>query len=52
MGRVNSLKRMRMAAAFGCHSVDGSMFSMFRETHLDKGLRWVEQVSRSEHVYD
>lgn len=34
MGRVNSRKRIRYAHSIGCDSVDGSGFSMFRNTHL------------------
>lgn len=45
MGRVNSLRRIRLAAAFGCDSIDGSGFSMFPDARLPKGLRWVEQAN-------
>lgn len=43
MGRVNSLKRIRYAQDIGCHSVDGSQFSMFSDTWVPWALRWLEQ---------
>jgi hypothetical protein len=46
MGRVNSLRRIRLAAEFGCDSIDGSGFSMFPDTRIPKGLRWIEQSLR------
>jgi hypothetical protein len=39
MGRVNSDTRLRYAAEIGCDSVDGTGYSRFRETHLQRGLR-------------
>lgn len=39
MGRVNSHQRVRYAKAAGCDSVDGSSFSRFRNTYLDKALQ-------------
>ncbi len=49
MGRVNSLRRIRLAAAFGCDSIDGSGFSMFPDARLSKGLRWIEQSLTEQH---
>jgi hypothetical protein len=46
MGRVNSARRVRYAAAIGCQSFDGSQFSVFRSTWLPRGLRWAEAASQ------
>ncbi len=43
MGRVNTLRRIRLAAEFVCDSIDGSGFSMFPDARIPKGLRWIEQ---------
>lgn len=40
MGRVNTRKRIRYAKSLGCHSVDGTNFSMFRRTNLPWALTW------------
>lgn len=39
MGRVNSLRRLTYAKAIGCHSVDGTSLSWFRNTYLPQRLR-------------
>jgi hypothetical protein len=45
-GRVNSRKRMKHCIATGaCDSMDGSMWARFRKTHLDKGLRWLMELT-------
>jgi hypothetical protein len=45
-GRVNSRKRMKHCIETGaCDSLDGSMWARFRKTHLDKGLRWLGELS-------
>lgn len=38
MGRVNSNRRLRYAAALGCDSVDGTKLSWYRDTYLDDFL--------------
>lgn len=38
MGRVNSRKRIRYAQEIGCDSADGTKWSRFNETFLDRGL--------------
>lgn len=43
MGRVNSRKRFDYARQIGCHSVDGSKFSRWRDTWLPDALRWHKQ---------
>ncbi len=40
MGRVNSRKRFDYARQIGCHSVDGSKFSRWRDTWLPDALGW------------
>jgi len=40
MGRVNTRKRMRIAASWGVDSIDGSKFSRWSETHLPTGIAW------------
>jgi len=45
MGRVNSHSRLRYAASLGCDSVDGTMWTKWKSTHLAKGLEWVREVS-------
>lgn len=46
MGRVNSRRRMRHAAAIGCDSVDGTSASMFGDRYLRKYLLWLEQIDQ------
>lgn len=41
MGRVNSAKRMRYAAAIGCHSADGTYLAFGPDVNLPKVLAWV-----------
>ena len=38
MGRVNSARRLQLAASWGCDSVDGSGWAKFFDTHIAKGL--------------
>lgn len=42
MGRVNSLRRMRIAQVFGCDSIDGSSASMFGDKYIHKYCRWIK----------
>ncbi len=42
MGRVNSRKRIRLALAWGCDSVDGTSTVMFTDTHLPWQLEMVK----------
>lgn len=44
MGRVNSLRRMRIAHSFGCDSIDGSSASMFGATYIEKYCRWIDGI--------
>lgn len=46
MGRVNSYKRMRLAAAIGCDSVDGTMLAFApdeNKARLNNWLRWLNE---------
>lgn len=43
MGRVNTRKRIRLAHAWGCDSIDGSGFSRWPDIRIPKGLRWIEE---------
>lgn len=40
IGRVNSRKRYDYARAVGADSIDGTTFSMFRDTYLPAALTW------------
>lgn len=44
MGRVNSHRRLRYAAAIGCHSVDGTYLAFGPDVNLAKLLGWVREV--------
>lgn len=39
MGRVNTKGRVRYAQSIGCDSVDGTTYSMYRQTHLPWALQ-------------
>ncbi len=43
MGRVNTRKRIRIAASWDCDSVDGSGFSRWPDARIPKGLHWIEE---------
>ena len=45
MGRVNSRKRMRYAAAIGCDSVDGTYITFGPNINLPKVLSWLDDVN-------
>lgn len=46
MGRVNSLKRLRIAMSFGCDSVDGTLLSRGPKIHYPALIRWLDLVHR------
>jgi hypothetical protein len=48
MGRVNTRKRIQVAASWGCDSMDGSGFSRWPDTRIPKGLRWIEECTKEE----
>lgn len=41
MGRVNSLRRMRVAQVFGCDTIDGSSASRFGDAKIPQYCRWL-----------
>ena len=46
MGRVNSLRRMRVAQLFQCDSIDGSSASMFGDKYIHRYLEWMNQLDK------
>jgi hypothetical protein len=46
MGRVNSYRRMRTAADFGCDTIDGSSASMFGDKYIHKYISWLRQIDQ------
>lgn len=51
MGRVNSLRRMRLAHAMGCDSVDGTFLRFGPDVLLPRLLGWLDAVSREPHLW-
>lgn len=47
MGRVNSRKRMTIALATGCTSVDGTLLTFGPDKHLPPLLRWIADLRRT-----
>jgi hypothetical protein len=45
MGRVNSLRRLRYAAAIGCHSADGTIIARAPAIRLPEVLGWLRDVN-------
>lgn len=46
MGRVNSFKRLRVAAAMGCQSADGTFLKFAPKTNVPRMLKWLENLER------
>ncbi|MDG4795074.1 hypothetical protein [Micromonospora sp. WMMD1082] len=46
MGRVNSLRRLRHAAAIGCNSVDGTYLIYAPHHNLPRLLSWLDDVNQ------
>jgi len=46
MGRVNSFKRMRLAAAIGCDSVDGTYLAFEPDNRKGKIKEWLNQLNQ------
>tara|TARA_R100001510_G_C7633424_1_gene191957 strand:+ start:297 stop:902 length:606 start_codon:yes stop_codon:yes gene_type:complete len=46
MGRVNSFKRMRLAAAIGCDSVDGTYVAFAPDKNKGKVEKWIKQLKQ------
>lgn len=45
VGRVNSLRRLRWAHEAGADSVDGTQFSMYPDTYIERALRFMEGLA-------
>lgn len=45
MGRVNSLKRLRIAAEWGCNSADGTLLAFGPDIHLPRLVEWLNQIN-------
>lgn len=44
MGRVNSLRRMRLAESLGCDSADGTFIKFGPDVNVPKVTRWIETM--------
>jgi hypothetical protein len=47
MGRVNSLRRLRLAADMGCDSVDGTLLAFGPSVHLPRLAGWLDPAQPS-----
>lgn len=47
MGRANSLKRLRIAARWGCGSADGTFLARAPDVNLPRMVRWLDELHRS-----
>lgn len=45
MGRVNSFSRLRLAAALGCNSADGTFLKFAPDINEPRMLRWFDQLA-------
>jgi hypothetical protein len=52
MGRVNSLRRLRYAAAIGCDSADGTFLSFGPDRNLPELLGWLRDVNGQLSLFD
>lgn len=50
MGRVNSFRRLRYAAAIGCSSVDGTLLRFGPDVKLPKLEQWMESIMRGHQI--
>lgn len=46
MGRVNSFKRMRLAAAIGCDSVDGTHVAFAPDKNREEVKQWIKELKQ------
>lgn len=49
MGRVNSLTRMRIAADWGCDSVDGNFLAFGPDQNVPRLLGWLRVIHNEQH---
>lgn len=48
MGRVNSFRRIRLAAEWGCDTIDGTGFTWFSDQRIPQAIGWIDAAcSRS-----
>ena len=47
VGRVNTLRRLRFAYDLGADTVDGTAFSMFPDTYIERGVRFLQRLEQS-----
>ena len=47
VGRVNTLRRLRFAYDLGADTVDGTAFSMFPDTYIERGLKFLQRLEQS-----
>lgn len=47
VGRVNTLRRLRFAHDLGADTVDGTAFSMFPDTYIERGVRFLQRLEQS-----
>lgn len=52
MGRVNSLKRFRVARSMGCHSADGTFLTFGPDTNLPKLLGWIRDQEQAPMLWE
>lgn len=45
MGRVNSFRRLRYAAAIGCDSCDGTFLAFGPDKNLDQLIGWLDEIA-------
>jgi hypothetical protein len=51
MGRVNSITRLRIAEAFGCHSADGTYLAFGPEVNLRRLLGWLDELDSRPSIF-
>lgn len=44
MGRVNSLERIKVAAVWGCDTIDGTANAIRPDVRLPEAVRWIDQA--------
>ncbi len=47
VGRVNTLRRLRFAHDIGADTVDGTAFSMFPDTYIERGVKFLRRLEQS-----
>ncbi len=51
MGRVNSLRRMDVAAAMGCDSIDGSSASMYGDRYIHRFCAELDRLHKQQRMF-